>query len=107
MEIVECTSGVMLLKENVNHVTKLVPIVPDLKLTDVLIVSSEDSYTKEDVNLNAQNSSMLKNKEEPVNHVSNHVKNAPKPPTVSVALVLMDTIYMKVSVTLIVLKVSG
>lgn len=50
MVLVECTSGVMLLKENVNHVMKPVKLVPDLTLTDVLPVSKEDSYIKEDVN---------------------------------------------------------
>lgn len=58
IKIVECTSGLMMLKENVNLVTKPVLVVLDLKTTDVVVVSQVDTYSKENVYLNVQTTIM-------------------------------------------------
>jgi hypothetical protein len=49
IKIVDSVSGLMMLKENVKPVTNTVPVVLDLKTTDVVVVSQVDTYTKENV----------------------------------------------------------
>jgi hypothetical protein len=64
--LVQMVSGVILLTENVNHVTPLVVLVLPEILTDVLLVQLEDGITKEDVLKNVHNTISPKNTQESV-----------------------------------------
>jgi hypothetical protein len=106
IKIVECTSGLMMLKENVNLVTKPVLVVLDLKTTDVVDVSQVDIYSKENVYLNVQITIMKPSmvNTDLVNHVPAHVKNVSDQMLTNVKPVVLVPSYLTKLVTQLVQK---
>lgn len=101
IKIVECTSGLMMLKENVNLVTNTVLVVLDLKTTDVVDVSQVDIYSKENVYLNVQITIMKPSmvNTDLVNHVPAHVKNVSDQMLTNVKPVVLVPSYLTKLVT--------
>jgi hypothetical protein len=101
IKIVECTSGLMMLKENVNLVTNTVLVVLDLKTTDVVDVSQVDIYSKENVYLNVQITTMKPSmvNTDLVNHVPAHVKNVSDQMLTNVKPVVLVPSYLTKLVT--------
>lgn len=101
IKIVECTSGLMMLKENVNLVTNTVLVVLDLKTIDVVDVSQVDIYSKENVYLNVQITIMKPSmvNTDLVNHVPAHVKNVSDQMLTNVKPVVLVPSYLTKLVT--------